>query len=131
MTGSDKLSPNGQQAVELFEEQLAALETVRSLHGITPEFAKWKNSTNALFMQYLPTSPHFIRFSKIRFGLSRRKSFSGHGSPSPQTMRAYYEQGCDAAEHCLSGAIGDIERFDVGLPMDNWTREQGKQILGR
>jgi hypothetical protein len=130
MTGCEKLSPNGQQAVELFEEQLAALETVRSLHGITPEFAKWKDSTNALFMQYLPTSPHFIRFSKIRFGLSRRRSFSRRGNPSPQTMQAHYERGCDAAEHCLWGAIGDIKRFDVGLPVDCWTGSQEKQSLG-
>src|SRR6202008_2042457 len=99
--------------------------------GITPEFAKWKDSTNALFMKYLPTSPHFLRFSRIQFGLSRRRSFSRRGSPSPQTMQAYYERGCDAAEHCLSGAIEDIKRFDVGLPVDCWTGWQGKQILGR
>jgi len=87
MTGSEKLSPNGQRAVELFKEQLTALGSVRYLHGITPEFAKWKDSTNALFMKYLPTSPRFIRFSRIH-----------------------------AAEHCLRGAIEDIQRFDVELP---------------
>jgi hypothetical protein len=116
MTGSEKLSPNGQRAVELFKEQLTALGSVRYLHGITPEFAKWKDSTNALFMKYLPTSPRFIRFSRIQFGLSRRRSFSGRGNPPPQTMQAYYERGCDAAEHCLRGAIEDIQRFDVELP---------------
>jgi hypothetical protein len=79
MTDSEKLSPNGQRAVELFKVQLAALGSVRYLHGITPEFAKWKDSTNALFMKYLPTSPHFIRFSNIRFGAARRRSFSGRG----------------------------------------------------
>jgi hypothetical protein len=131
MTDSEKLSPNGQRAVELFKEQLAALVALRNLHGITSEFAKWKASTNALFMKYLPTSPDFIRFSKIRFGLSRRRSFSGRGNPSPQTMQAYYERGCDAAEHCLWGAIGDIKRFDVGLPADCWTGSQEKQSLGR
>ena len=31
-------------------------------------------------------------------------------------MQAYYERGCDAAEHCLKGAIKDIQRFDVELP---------------
>jgi hypothetical protein len=113
MTGSEKLSPNGQRAVELFKEQLAALGSVRHLHGITPEFAKWKDSTNALFMKYLPTSPHFIRFSRIQFGLSRRRSFSGRGNPPPQTMQAYYQRGCDAAEQSIKGAIEDIERFDV------------------
>jgi hypothetical protein len=115
MTDSEKLSPNGQRAVELFKEQLAALGSVRYLHGITPEFAKWKDSTNALFMKYLPTSPHFIRFSNIRFGAARRRSFSGRGGPSPQTMQAYYQRGCDSAAACLRGAIEDIQRFDVEL----------------
>jgi hypothetical protein len=124
MTDSEKLSPNGQRAIELFKEQLTALGSVRYLHGITPEFAKWKDSTNALFMKYLPTSPHFIRFSNIRFGAARRRSFSGRGGPSPQTMQAYYERGCDAAEHCLKGAIKDIQRFDVELPTQPSTQQR-------
>jgi hypothetical protein len=123
MTGSEKLSPNGQRAVELFKAQLSALGSVRYLHGITPEFTKWKDSTNALFMKYLPTSPHFIRFSNIRFGAARRRSFSGRGGPSPQTMQAYYERGCDAAEYCLKGAIEDIQRFDVELPAQPSTHQ--------
>lgn len=124
MTDSEKLSPNGKRAVELFKQQLAALGSVRHLHGITPEFAKWKDSTNALFMKYLPTSPHFIRFSNIRFGAARRRSFSGRGGASPQTMQVYYERGCNAAEHCLKGAIEDIQRFDVELPTQPSTPQQ-------
>jgi hypothetical protein len=116
MNDNGKLSLNGQRAVELFLEQLALLGAVRYLQGITPEFAKWKDSTNALFMKYLPTSPHFIRFSKIQFGVARRRSFSGRGNPSPQTIQAYYERGCDAAERCLRGTIEDIQRFDVESP---------------
>ena len=116
MADSEKLSPNGQRAIEHFKEQLTALGTVRYLHGITPEFTKWKDSTNAVFMKYLPTSPHFLRFSKIQFGIARRRSFSGRGNPSPQTIQSYYQRGCDAAEQCLRGAIEDIQRFDVELP---------------
>jgi hypothetical protein len=123
MTDSEKLSPNGQRAVELFKEQLAALGSVRYLHGITPEFTQWKDSTRALFLKYLPTSPHFARFSNIQFGIARKRSFSGRGNPSPQTMQAHYERGCDAAEHCLRGAIGDIQRFDVELPAQPSTHQ--------
>ena len=116
MTDSEKLSPNGQRAVELFNEQLAALGTVRYLHGITPEFSRWKDSTKALFMKYLPQSPHHFRFRNIEFGMAQRRRLSEGGNPSADELQQHYQHGCDAAEQCIRGAIKDIERFDVELP---------------
>jgi hypothetical protein len=116
MTDSETLSTNGQRAVEFFKEQLAALAALRNLPGITPELAKWKDSTRVLFTKYLPTSPRFNRFCNIQFGVARRRSFSGRGNLSPQTMQHHYQEGCDAAERCIRGAIEDIERFDVESP---------------
>jgi len=127
MNDSGKLSPNGQRAIHLFEEQLAALGVVRNLLGT--EFAKWKESTRALFMEYLPTSPRFIRFSKIQFGVARTRNFSVRWRPSPQTMQQYYQLGCDAAEQCIRGAIEDIERFDVELPTQPSTHQPSKTIV--
>ena len=38
MTDSGKLSPEGQRAIELFQEQLDNMPIVRNYSGITPEF---------------------------------------------------------------------------------------------
>ena len=126
MTDSEKLSPNGQRAVELFKEQLAALAILRSLPGITLELTKWKDSTRVLFTKYLPSSPRFNRFCNIRFGVVRRRSFSGRGNPSPQRLQHHYQQGCDEAEQCIRGAIEDIERFDVELPTQPSTPQRAQ-----
>ena len=100
MTDSGKLSPEGQRAIELFQEQLDNMPIVRNYSGITPEFCQWKDSTTGLFKKYLPTSPHYNRFSIVQFG-------------SAHETHQRYLRGCDLAEQCIRGAIHDIERFDL------------------
>jgi hypothetical protein len=100
MTDAGRLSSEGQRALELFKEQLAAMPTVRSFRGVTPEFSRWKDSTAGLFIKYLPDSTSYNRFCIIQFG-------------SAQATPERYLRGCDLAEQCIRAAIEDIERFDV------------------
>src|SRR5271169_2676406 len=96
-----KLSSEGQQALELFKEQLGALPTLRNFRGITPEFSWWKAATTALFLKYLPASSYYNRFCIVQFG-------------SAQGAQDRYLRGCDLAEQCIKGAIQEIEQQDVG-----------------
>jgi hypothetical protein len=100
MTEVRKLSSEGQRALELFKDQLDAVRMIRSFRGITPEFSRWKDSTTALFIKYLPDSSCYNRFSIIQFG-------------SEHAAQERYLRGCDLAEQCIQAAIQDIERFDV------------------
>jgi hypothetical protein len=100
MTDRGKLSPEGQRAVELFQEQLAAMPAVRNFRGSTPEFSQWKDSTRALFTKYLLRSPYYNRFFIIQF-------------ESVHETKKCFLRACDLAEQCIRGAIQDIERLDV------------------
>lgn len=100
MTDVPKLSSEGQRALDLFKEQLAAVATMRTFRGVTPEFNRWKDSTAGLFIKYLPDSAFYNRFCIIQFG-------------SAQAAQDRYLRGCDLAEQCIRAAIQDIERFDV------------------
>lgn len=100
MTDIEKLSAEGQRAVELFKEQLEAIATIRGFRGVTPEFSRWKEATAGLFLKYLPESSCYNRFSIIQFG-------------PPQGAPERYLRGCDLAEQCIRAAIQDIEKSDV------------------
>jgi hypothetical protein len=92
MTESGKLSPDGQRAVELFQEQRDAMPVVRDFLGITPEFSQSRDSTRALFKKYWLRSPHYNQFGLIQFW-------------SANDSKKRYLRGCDLAEQCIRGAI--------------------------
>lgn len=111
MDDAHKLSPQAQQTISLFKEQLGKLSSLRLKGNQNPLLISWRNATEALFSAFLPDSTHYGCFVNIMFG-------GGYSVvPSIEDMasggRDSFLKGCDLAEQCIKGAIEELERFDL------------------
>jgi hypothetical protein len=115
-----ELSAIGRKAITLFKEQLERLASLRSGDADNPEFVSWRDTTKTLFRKFLPDSTHLERYAKITFRrLPSRRSFSSRYNQPPGYDKSLFQRGCTLAEHCMLGAIEEIERFDIEVPIQD------------
>lgn len=95
------------KAIDLLNEQLKELESVRGLNGEDPIFTAWHDTTMSLLKRFLPpTSPHLARFVDIGFTTYIYPAPPGHD-------HRLFVDGCRTAETTLRAVVREIENFGV------------------
>ena len=120
MTKQDQ--PQESAAINLLNDQLLKLPSVRVLDYRNPKFILWRDTTENYFKRFLPPdSPHLDTFRSIRFRgqvQTKPRPYSYRG-PRPSLVavntadRELFERGCAIAEECINGAIDEIRNFGI------------------